>query len=104
MEFKEKLKIPMRLWHLLRIGQLSSRKEYSFSDVERSLGYNKPRIDVREVLEFLKNQELIILINDTFPKRYKIRSKPILGWLRENTDSFEWTGQLIELTKTVYSY
>ena len=104
MLFEEKIKIPLRLWHLLRISQLDGSREYSFSDIERALGYNKPRIDIRETLGFLGEIGGISPIEGTFPKRYKIRGKPIRKWLRNNTDCFKWAGELIELTKSVYNY
>lgn len=80
--FEEKLEIPLKLKCLYNIAQLDKKKEYSYSDLERQLGFNKPRWDVRELFDYLVAKSFLIFCKKTLGVSfYKLDIKAIKKYL-----------------------
>lgn len=58
--------IPISIEVLIKLTKIEKKGEYCFSDIERFLGYNTPRADVRRVLTTLINEKVMTLIEKRF--------------------------------------
>lgn len=87
--FEEKLKVPVRLKCLYLLQGFDKKKEYCYSDLERGLGFNKPRWDIRQLFDFMVEKKLLIfLIKRLGVNFYKIDTKSIGKYLSEH-ESFK---------------
>ena len=98
----ETFKLPRKIQFLLDLVAYDHKTESSFSDFERYLGYNKPQPDLRELLDFLEKQRILIYIRTNLGiKMYKLEYKKLLEMI-ENSDFFESFTQYVKNTRDVY--
>lgn len=95
-------KLPRRIQFLLDLITFDYNKEASVSDFERYLGYNTPQPDLREILNFLEKQNVLIYTRtDLGVKMYKLNYKALLEMI-EGLDFFDSFYTYIKNTRDVY--
>ena len=95
-------KLPRKMQFLLDLITYDDKAEASFSDFERYLGYNKPQPDLRELLDFLEKQKILIYIRTNLGiKMYRLEYKRLLEMI-DGSDFFESFTQYVKNTRDVY--
>ena len=98
---ESKLQMSRRMKFLILLTYYKRNKLSNFSDFERFLGYETPQPDIRQLLDFLIEKEILIFYDKIYNiKRYKLNTKKLYNYIKE-LESYQMFYKLIDTKYTI---